>query len=117
MLLSLPKGVVRVGAPPRSSTWPSVTTMDEWTSWRLAARPFASPKSRIWKPLTRTLLLEGEVDYLDDREAPANPRIRQELVELYEVCHTILFDDYPKILQPVRNAPCPTLSRVPCPWT
>jgi ATP-dependent Lon protease len=41
-------------------------------------------------------LLRGAVDFLEDRPVPANPRISRELVELYETCHTLIFDDYPR---------------------
>jgi Lon protease-like protein len=43
-------------------------------------------------------LLEGEVDYLEDRETQVNASVRRELVELYETCHTLVFEDYPKNL-------------------
>jgi Lon protease-like protein len=49
--------------------------------------------------LAENPLLEGNVDYLEDREAPANPRVQRELVELFEACHTLIFDDYPKHLE------------------
>ncbi|HZV86428.1 MAG TPA: LON peptidase substrate-binding domain-containing protein [Candidatus Binatus sp.] len=41
-------------------------------------------------------LAEGQVDYLEDRDAAANPSMRRELLELYETCHTLIFEDYPK---------------------
>src|SRR2546426_9524546 len=41
----------------------------------------------------------GPVDYLDAGEVPANPRVQRELVELFEACHTLIFDDYPKNLE------------------
>jgi Lon protease-like protein len=41
-------------------------------------------------------LAEGEVDYLEDRDAVANPALRRQLIELYETCHTLIFGDYPK---------------------
>jgi len=44
-------------------------------------------------------LLEGQVDYLEDRENPASPGIQRQLVELFETCHTLIFDDYPKNLE------------------
>jgi Lon protease-like protein len=49
--------------------------------------------------LTEDPLLEGQVDYLEDRETPSSPRVQRELVELFEACHTLIFDDYPKNLQ------------------
>jgi hypothetical protein len=47
------------------------------------------------------------VDYLDDRETPSSPRIQRELVELFEACHTLIFEDYPKNLE---GAPLEELS-------
>jgi Lon protease-like protein len=44
-------------------------------------------------------LLEGHVDYLEDRESPGSPRVQGELVELYEACYTLIYDDYPKNLE------------------
>jgi Lon protease-like protein len=41
-------------------------------------------------------LAEGDVDYLEDRDAAANPALRRQLIELYETCHTLIFGDYPK---------------------
>jgi Lon protease-like protein len=41
-------------------------------------------------------LLEGDVDFLDDRDDRTDARTKNDLMQLYEVCHTLLFDDYPK---------------------
>ncbi len=48
------------------------------------------------RKLNENPLLEGEVDYLEDSEMPSNARVRRELIELYESCHTLIFGDYPK---------------------
>src|SRR5260370_718921 len=55
--------------------------------------------SRVVELFTQDPLMEGKVDYLEDRETPANPRIQRELVELFEACHTLIFHDYPKKLE------------------
>jgi hypothetical protein len=47
------------------------------------------------------------VDYLEDRGACGNPVLQRQLVELYEACHTLLFEDYPKNLE---GAPVEELS-------
>src|SRR5215471_7117937 len=52
-------------------------------------------------------ILEGQVDYLEDRGASGNPVLQGQLVELYEACHTLLFEDYPKNLE---GAPVEELS-------
>src|SRR5258708_19885261 len=41
-------------------------------------------------------LLEGDVDFLDDREHNTDPRTQQELMQLFEVCHTLIFQHYPR---------------------
>ncbi len=51
------------------------------------------------KSETEDPLLHGQVDYLDDRENPGDPRVQRQLVELFEACHTLIFDDYPKNLE------------------
>jgi Lon protease-like protein len=98
MLLSLPKGVVRVGC-----TAEIVDVAKRYDDGRLdilaiGRAPFRITKISNLETFSEDSLLEGQVDYLDDREAPPNPAVQQELVQLYEVCHTILFDDYPKNL-------------------
>ena len=54
---------------------------------------------RVVELFAENPLLEGQVDYLEDRESPASPGIQRELVELFEACHTLIFDDYPKNLE------------------
>jgi hypothetical protein len=44
-------------------------------------------------------LLEGNVDYLDDRERRTDAGTEKELLRLYEVCHTLIFDDYPRNIE------------------
>ena len=39
------------------------------------------------------------MDYLEDHELPCNSRLQRQLVELFETCHTLIFDDYPKNLE------------------
>jgi len=91
VLLALPKGVARVGCTAeiievvkRNSD----QTMDILTVGR---EPF-----RVIELFEENPLAEGHVDYLEDRDSQANPSLRRELVELYETCHTLVFEDYPK---------------------
>jgi ATP-dependent Lon protease len=91
ILLALPKGVARVGC---SAEIIEVVrrhndgTMDILTVGR---EPF-----RVIEFFDENSLAEGCVDYLEDREAPHNSPLRRELIELYETCHTLIFEDYPK---------------------
>ncbi|MGH9676007.1 MAG: LON peptidase substrate-binding domain-containing protein, partial [Candidatus Acidiferrum sp.] len=91
MLLSLPKGVARVGCTAEIQEVVKRHpdgTMDILTAGRT---PF-----RVVELFSENPLLEGHVDYLEDRETPVNQKIQKALVELYEACHTLIFDDYPK---------------------
>ena len=96
MLLSLPKGVVRVGC-----TAEIVDVSKQYNDGRLdivtvGRAPFRIVELVNMEPFTEDTLLEGHVDYLDDRDRPVSPDVRRALVELYEVCHTIVYGDYPK---------------------
>ena len=63
-------------------------------------RAISHPGVAQRRSFSEDALLEGHVDYLDDRERACRTRASgDELVELYEVCHTIVFDDYPRNIQ------------------
>jgi Lon protease-like protein len=99
MLLSLPKGVVRVGC-----TAEIVDVAKQYDDGRLdivtvGRAPFRIVELLNTEPFSEETLLEGQVDYLDDRDRPVCTELRRSLVELYEVCHTIVYGDYPKNLQ------------------
>lgn len=94
MLLSLPKGVAHVGC-----TADIVEVAKRYGDGRMDILTVGRAPFRVVELFTEDPLLEGQVDYLDDREVPANPRIQRELVELFEACHTLIFDDYPKNLE------------------
>jgi ATP-dependent Lon protease len=93
MLLSLPKGVARVGC-----TAEILDVVKRYEDGRMDVVTAGRAPFRVVELFTEDPLLEGHVDYLEDRETPANPRIQRELVELFEACHTLIFDDYPKNL-------------------
>jgi Lon protease-like protein len=99
MLLSLPKGVVRVGC-----TAEIVEVAKEYDDGRLdivtvGRAPFRIVELVNLESFGEDTLLEGHVDYLDESDRPANSEVQRALVELYEVCHTILYGDYPKHVQ------------------
>jgi Lon protease-like protein len=99
MLLSLPKGVVRVGC-----TAEIVDVAKQYDDGRLdivtvGRAPFRIIELVNLEPFTEDTLLEGQVDYLDDRDRAVSPDLRGALVELYEDCHTIVYGDYPKNVQ------------------
>jgi Lon protease-like protein len=51
---------------------------------------------RVVELFTEVPLLEGSVDYLDDRYAPESPETQKSLIDIYEACHTLIFGDYPR---------------------
>ena len=93
MLLALPKGVARVGC-----TAEIVEVAKRYPDGRMDILTVGRAPFRVVELFEENPLLEGQVDYLEDRETAANPKIQRELVELYEACHTLVFEDYPKNL-------------------
>jgi len=102
MLLSLPKGIAHVGC-----TAEILEVAKRYGDSRMDILTVGRAPFRVVELFTEDPLLEGHVDYLDDRETPTNPCIRRELVELFEACHTLIFEDYPKNLE---GAPAEQLS-------
>jgi ATP-dependent Lon protease len=94
MLLSMPNGVARVGC-----TAEIVEVVKRYPDGRMDILTTGRAPFRVVELFTDNPLLEGRVDYLEDRESPVSPRIQRELVELFEACHTLIYDDYPKNLQ------------------
>jgi Lon protease-like protein len=93
MLLSLPKGLARVGC-----TAEILNVAKRYQDGRMDILTSGRAPFRVVELFQENPLLEGHVDYLEDREIAAPPRIQRELVELFEACHTLIFDDYPKNL-------------------
>ena len=93
MLLALDKGIARVGC-----TAEIVQVTKRYDDGRMDILTTGRAPFRVVELFTEDPLLEGYVDYLEDRETPGNPRIQRDLVELFEACHTLIFDDYPKNL-------------------
>jgi Lon protease-like protein len=94
MLLALEKGVARVGC-----TAEIVQVTKRYDDGRMDILAAGRAPFRVVELFNDDPLLEGHVDYLEDRETPGNPRIQRQLVELFEACHTLIFDDYPKNLE------------------
>ena len=91
MLLALPKGIARVGCTAEIIEVVKRESDDTMDILTVGRSPF-----RVLELYTENPLTEGDVDYLDDREVPADAKLQRELVELYETCHTLIFEDYPK---------------------
>lgn len=94
MLLSLPKGVARVGC-----TAEIVEVVKRYADGRMDILTMGRAPFRVVELFQENPLLEGHVDYLEDRETGTNSRVQQELIELYEACHTLVYEDYPKGLE------------------
>ena len=97
LLLSVPNGVARVGC-----TAEIMEVLKRYPDGRMDIITVGRVPFRVVELFTENPLLEGQVDYLEDREECFLPP-KPELVELYETCHTLIFGDYPKNIG--RNSP------------
>jgi Lon protease-like protein len=96
MLYVSPKGLVRVGC-----TAEVLDVATRYPDGRMDIMAVGRAPFRIVELINAEqyddgLLLEGAVDYLDDHERPLDSKKQRELVQLYEVCHTIVYGDYPR---------------------
>src|SRR6202790_964816 len=91
VLLALPKGVARVGC-----TAEIIEVVRRHKDGTMDILSVGREAFRVIEFFDENPLAEGHVDYLEDREAPSNSSLRRELIELYETCHTLVFEDYPK---------------------
>lgn len=96
ILLALPKGIVRVGC-----TAEVVEVTKRYNDGRMDILTVGRAPFRIVELLNVEQyaddgLLEGYVDYLDDRDRPVDSSIQHRVIELYETCHTLIFNDYPR---------------------
>src|SRR5437899_528101 len=79
MLLSLPKGVAHVGC-----TAEILNVTKRYDDGRMDILTVGRAPFRVVELFPENPLLEGQVDYLEDREFSASPSIQRELVELFE---------------------------------
>jgi Lon protease-like protein len=96
VLLALPKGIVRVGC-----TAQVTEVLKRYNDGRMdivtvGRSPFRITQLVNADAYAKDALLEGDVDFLDDRDTRVDTCLQSELTRLYEVCHTLVFDDYPK---------------------
>jgi Lon protease-like protein len=99
VLLALPKGIVRVGC-----TAEVTEVMKRYNDGRMDILTVGRSPFRIVDLVNgdgyvNDELLEGDVDFLDDREHRTEARTKDDLLQLYEVCHTLVFDDYPRNIE------------------
>lgn len=95
MLLALSDGVARVGC-----TAEILEVTKRFDDGRMDILTVGRNRFRIVDLYTEDPLLEGTIDYLVDNDSGAlDPGKRKELIELYEVCHTLLFSGMPRNLE------------------
>jgi Lon protease-like protein len=93
MLLALPNGVAGTGC-----TAEILEVTKKYEDGRCDIVTIGRDPFRVVELFPDEQLLFGEVDFLDDRAAPMCAAVSRELIELYETCHTLIFDDYPRDL-------------------
>jgi ATP-dependent Lon protease len=93
MLLALPNGVAGTGC-----TAEILEVTKKYEDGRCDIITIGREPFRVVELFSDEPLLRGEVDFLDDRAAPINAALSRELIDLYETCHTLIFDDYPRDL-------------------
>ena len=91
MLLALPNGMAGTGC-----TAEILEVTGRYHDGRCDILTVGREPFRIVELFPEEPLMRGDVDFLEDRPVPVNPRISRELIELYETCHTLIFDDYPR---------------------
>jgi ATP-dependent Lon protease len=93
LLLAMDDGVTRVGC-----TAEILEVVKRYPDGRMDILTVGRDPFRIVELYTEDPLLEGQIDYLEDREAPVESKCKQKLIEEYETCHTLLFDSLPREL-------------------
>jgi ATP-dependent Lon protease len=100
VLLALPKGVARVGC-----TAEIIEVVKRYNDGRMDILTVGREPFRVVELYDQNPLAEGDVDYLEDCEMGKNPSLQRQLIELYETCHTLIFEDYPKNAEGERETP------------
>src|SRR4029077_16917331 len=93
LLLAMDDGVTRVGC-----TAEILEVVKRYPDGRMDIVTVGRDPFRIVELFTEDSLLEGQIDYLEDREAPVEPKCKCKLIEEYETCHTLLFNSLPRNL-------------------
>ncbi|HUI52436.1 MAG TPA: LON peptidase substrate-binding domain-containing protein [Terriglobales bacterium] len=91
MLLALEDGVTRVGC-----TAEILEVVKRYPDGRMDIITVGRDPFRIVELFTEDPLLEGCVDYLEDRDLPVDSPVRRQLIETYETCYTLLFNSLPR---------------------
>jgi ATP-dependent Lon protease len=95
MLLALPNGMAGTGC-----TAEILEVTRRYDDGRCDILTIGRDPFRVVELFHDEPLLRGSVDYLEDRPSPLDLGLTRQLVELYETCHTLVFDDCPRNLDP-----------------
>jgi Lon protease-like protein len=96
VLLVLPKGIVRVGCTAQVTEVGRCYNDGRMDILTVGRSPFRITNLVNADAYAKDELLQGDVDFLDDRDTRIDARTKTELTRLYEVCHTLIFGDYPR---------------------
>ena len=96
MLLAMDDGITRVGC-----TAEILEVLKRFPDGRMDILTVGRDPFRIVELYTEDPLLEGHIDYLEDSDSPIEPQKHQKLVELYETCHTLVFNNLPRSFEEV----------------
>jgi Lon protease-like protein len=99
MLLALPNGMAGTGC-----TAEILEVANRYDDGRCDILAVGRAPFRVVELFPQEPLMRGEVDYLEDLPVPVDSRVSRELVELYETCHTLIFDDYPRDFEKAANS-------------
>lgn len=91
MLLALPNGIAGIGC-----TAEVVKICKRYHDGRMDILTAGRTPFRVVELFEDDPLLEGTVDYLEDHPGASDSPVQRRLVELYEVCHTLIHGDYPR---------------------
>ncbi len=90
MLLALPNGVAHVGCSAEI-----LELTKRYEDGRMDILTVGRDPYRVVDLFTEDALLEGSIDYLEDEDSQVDLQNRAKLMELYEVCYTLLFSGMP----------------------
>ena len=99
VLLGLPKGIVRVGCTAAVTEVVKRYNDGRMDILTVGRSPFRIVELVNAEAYANDDLLQGDVDFLDDREHRTDASTRKELIRLFEVCHTLIFADYPRNIE------------------
>jgi Lon protease-like protein len=99
VLLASPKGIVRVGCTAEVTEVVKRYNDGRMDIVTVGRSPFRITQLVNADAYANDELLEGDVDFLDDREYRTDACTQNELTRLYEVCHTLIFEDYPRNIE------------------